>query len=385
MSSEIKLGLAAGGTVALAVSFLVCAVVRRVAPNIGLLDRPGERKIHSSPVPVGGGIGIWCGVLFSLTLLFAAAFSSVHFDVVSLRTLFSGHAEGILASGTRLVPLLGMASVLFLLGTLDDRYNIDWKIRIAVEFLIAALAVFQGWEATFFINIPIAAKILSVLWIVTLTNSFNLLDNMDGLSSGVAMICASFLAAVLLFCSANANSGEPQLFLGGFLVVMIGAIAGFWFHNMPKARLFMGDGGAYFIGFLLATITLSATFAGNGNPSRSVLAPFCIFAVPLYDTLSVIFIRLVHRKSPFVGDTNHYSHRLVAIGLSKTGSVLTIYLTSAICGIGAVFLFQVNRICAVLVGCQIVMVLLLNAILEFTARCKINEIRKEETTKDLSV
>ena len=385
MSGEIKLGLAVAGGFALAVSYMVCAIVRRFTPSAGLLDQPGERKIHSSPVPVGGGIGIWCGVLFSFALLLAAAFLSVRFEMVSLRSLFWGHTEGILASGTRLVSLLGMATVLFVLGTLDDRFNIDWKFRIAVEFLVAAFAVFLGWEATFFINIPILAKILSVLWIVTLTNSFNLLDNMDGLSSGVAIICASFLAAVLFFCSANANSGEPQLFLGGFLVVMIGAIAGFWFHNMPKARLFMGDGGAYFIGFLLAAITLSATFTGNGNPSRSVLAPLCIFAVPLYDTLSVVLIRLFHRKSPFVGDTNHYSHRLVAIGLSKMGAVLTIYLTSAVCGIGAIFLCQVNRICAALVGCQIVMVLLLNAILEFTARRKINEIRKEETTKNPSV
>lgn len=374
--NDLLIGFVAVGFASFAVSFLVCALVRSVASKVGLLDRPGTRKIHSSPIPLGGGIGIWSGVVIPLLSVFLVA-STVNQSCDFLPESFTFHAGGIIESGCRLAIILSLASILLLLGTIDDRYRIDWRIRIIVEFIVAIITVMLGWEATFFINFPLLTKTLSVLWIVSLTNSFNLLDNMDGLSSGVAVICASFLSVILLFCSPNPDSGQPQLFMGGFLILLIGAILGFWFHNMPKARLFMGDGGAYFIGYLLSTITLSATFAGDTTPSQTILTPLCIFAVPLYDMFSVIVIRLTHGKSPFEGDTNHYSHRLVTIGLSKTGAVLTIYLTTAICCIGAIFLYQVNKFAACLVGIQVAMILVLNAILEFTARQKISEKEKK--------
>lgn len=374
--NDLLTAFAAVGITSFTVSFLVCALIRRLASRVGLLDRPGARKIHQIPIPLGGGIGIWCGVTVPLLIVCLAANLSVRGYGVFPESLML-YSGGITESGCRLISLLGLASVLVLLGLIDDRYGIDWKIRIAVELIVAIITVMLGWEATFFINFPFITKAVSVLWIVGLTNSFNLLDNMDGLSSGVAVICASFLAAILFFCSPNPDSGQPQLFTAGFLLLLIGGVMGFWFHNMPKARLFMGDGGAYFIGYLLAVITLSATFTGNGTPSRAILSPLCIFAVPLYDTLSVIFIRLAHGKSPFVGDTNHYSHRLVAIGLSKTGAVLTIYLTTAICCIGAIFLYQVNRFSAWLIGIQVAMILFLNAILEFSAQRKIFDEEKQ--------
>ena len=134
--------------------------------------------------------------------------------------------------------------------------------------------------------------------------------------------------------------------------------------------MFMGDGGAYFIGFLLATTTLSATFVGKSAPKQAILAPLCILAVPIYDTTSVVLIRLFNGKSPFEGDKNHYSHRLVAMGLSRTQAVLTIYLTTAICGLGALFLYEVTPRMAILVVAQVAMMLLLVSILEFTARRK---------------
>lgn len=371
--NKVFLGIAAAGFLAFWISFLVCMLIRRIAPSLGLLDRPGERKIHSVPIPVGGGFGIWCGVLIPIAGLVTGSLLMIRGTPIPFFGDFSSHAEGILHSSDRLGILLSIGTVLFLLGTLDDRFGLNWKIRLGIEVVAAAATVFCGWEATFFVKLPLLTKLVSVIWIVGLINSFNLLDNMDGLSSGVAAICAFFLAVVFLFCVPNPESGDPQLFLGGFLVLLIGAILGFWFHNMPKARLFMGDGGAYFVGYLLAVITLSATFVGKQNPPQAILTPLCIFAVPLYDTASVVIIRLAQGKSPFEGDTNHYSHRLVAIGLSKTGAVLTIYLTTAICGIGSIFLYYVSRNLACLVGIQLGMVLLLNAILEFTARAKLKK------------
>ncbi len=130
----------------------------------------------------------------------------------------------------------------------------------------------------------------------------------------------------------------------------------------------MGDAGSYFIGFFLAVMTILATFSGPGVPRHSILAPLCVLAIPLYDTISVLCIRLRNGQSPFEGDTNHFSHRLVALGLGKTQAVLTIYLASAACGLGALVLPQVNAAGAVVVVLIIICLLGVIAILEMTAR-----------------
>ena len=125
--------------------------------------------------------------------------------------------------------------------------------------------------------------------------------------------------------------------------MLAGALAGFWWYNKPPATIFMGDVGSYFIGFSIATATLMATFAGEGLPRHAVLAPLCVLAVPIYDTLSVIAIRLRAGRSPFEGDRNHFSHRLIALGLSPKQAVWTIYLLSAACGLGALLLLPGER------------------------------------------
>ena len=364
---------------AFVLSCAACGLIRRFAPVIGLVDKPGERKIHHTAMPTGGGLGIWLSVILLAlfgTILAGLIMRAVPSDAsgpvtlwgITLPELITRRAPGVLFQARRFWVLLGLGTILVALGTIDDRRGLSWKLRLGVQTLVAVAAVAAGWEATFFLPIPWLTKILSVLWIVGLINSFNMLDNMDALSGGVAVICSSFLAAVLLLFARNAESGEPQLFLGGFLLLLAGAILGFLVHNRPPARLFMGDGGAYFIGFLLAVMTLSATFVGEQTPKQAILVPLCILAVPLYDTTSVVIIRLRSGRSPFVGDNNHYSHRLVALGLSKPAAVATIYLTTASCAAGALFLYQVSATLAIWVVLQVLMILSLVGILEFTAR-----------------
>src|SRR5205085_12341348 len=130
----------------------------------------------------------------------------------------------------------------------------SWQFRLLVEFAVAAACVWlvPSLRLTAFIPFPIVTETLSVLWIVALINSFNMLDNMDGLSAGVAAIAASLLAAVLLM-SPDPTTGQPQLFKAGLLFVLVGSLLGFLWHNRPPARVFMGDSGAYFIGFMIAT------------------------------------------------------------------------------------------------------------------------------------
>jgi UDP-GlcNAc:undecaprenyl-phosphate/decaprenyl-phosphate GlcNAc-1-phosphate transferase len=152
------------------------------------------------------------------------------------------------------------------------------------------------------------------------------------------------------------------------LLVLVGSLLGFLWHNRPPARLFMGDAGSYLIGYLLATTTLTATFSGGAMPRYTILAPLCVLAVPLYDTASVVLIRLRSGRSPFVGDKSHFSHRLVELGMTKPQAVLTIYLTTATCGLGALLLHEANALGAAVVVLMVACILALVAVLEIAGR-----------------
>ena len=168
-----------------------------------------------------------------------------------------------------------------------------------------------------------------------------------------------------------AQTRQPQLFVAGFLLVIVGALLGFLWHNRPPARIFMGDAGSYFVGFCIAVTTLLATYTEyQGTRQHAVLAPLCVMAVPLYDMISVIWIRVREGRSPFQADKSHFSHRLVDLGLTKGQAVLTIYLTTATCGLGALLLHRVDLVGAVVIVLMIVCILGLIAILETTARRK---------------
>ena len=191
---------------------------------------------------------------------------------------------------------------------------------------------------------------------------------MDGLSAGVAAIAAAMLAVVMLIAP-DPTTNQPQLFVAGFLLVIVGALLGFLWHNRPPARIFMGDAGSYLIGYLIAMATLTASFAGYAEvPPHAILAPLCVLAVPIYDTLTVIAIRLRQGRSPFEGDKSHFSHRLVELGMTKAQAVGTIYLTTTTCGLGALLLHQVNLGGAVVILTLVASVLVLIGILETTGR-----------------
>ncbi len=347
-----------------------CIFVRENASRIGLVDKPGERKIHAAPIPTGGGLGIALGVFGFFTLCQLGLFLTRNFENMAslLPDVVARHLDGAWHRSGSLWILLGLGGILLILGTLDDRFHLSWKLRLAVQTLVAVAAVASGFRLTAFIDLPLVTNALSVLWIVGLINSFNMLDNMNGLSAGIAAICATFLAAVM-FLTPTPMSQEPQYFVAGFLIVFVGAIVGFLMHNNPfKASMFMGDGGAYLIGFLLATLTLSATFSGYDQLGQTIYTPLLILAVPLYDTMTVVWIRLRNGKSPFEGDKNHFSHRLVEQGLSTTQAVLTIYLATMVCCLGALLLYQVNFLGATLIFVQTLLMLLLVSIFERTGR-----------------
>jgi UDP-GlcNAc:undecaprenyl-phosphate/decaprenyl-phosphate GlcNAc-1-phosphate transferase len=352
------------------ISFLTLYPVRHFADRIGLLDRPGGHSTHTKVTPLGGGLGIYFGILITAIFGTLAVLLSdrVPWVVEQVPEQLQPHLTGL---KSKLWPIWGLmlgGSILVGLGLADDRGGVSPWWRLLVEFLVAAFVVLGlGFELTAFIEVAWLTKLLSIVWIVGVINSFNMLDNMDGLSGGVAAIIALSMAAVMLL-TPNQGSDEPQLFVAALLLVTAGSILGFLWHNRPPARIFMGDAGSYLVGYMIAVAMLMATFAGNGSSRpHAVFAPLCAMAIPMYDMITVIWIRIREGRSIFTGDRCHFSHRLVDLGLSRVQAVLTIYLVTATCGLASVLLVGVSLWQAVLVLGIVACMLLLVIILESTS------------------
>lgn len=334
------------------------------------MDKPGHRKVHSVPIPLGGGLGIWAGVVATLAAgtLAVLVLSSNESLASQLPESVSQHLGGLSSKIAEIWVLVGCGTILVLLGLADDRRGIPWWFRLLVEIGVASFCVyFQGLQLTAYIDLPWLTGALSVIWIVALINSFNMLDNMDGLSSGVATICTLILS-IMLLTSTNQNN-QPQLFVALMMLILVGALLGFLYHNWPPAKIFMGDAGSYFIGFWIAIGTLLATYTGyQGGQPHAVLAPLVILAIPLYDMVSVIMIRLSEGRSPFEGDKRHFSHRLVDLGMTKKQAVMTIYLATAACSISALLLPRVDLPGAGLILLSTLLILGLIRVLESVGR-----------------
>jgi UDP-GlcNAc:undecaprenyl-phosphate GlcNAc-1-phosphate transferase len=305
-------------------------LARRFAPVVGLVDNPGGRKAHRAPTPLGGGVAIWLTVV----LMVGLGALALGPGRVWLPASVAVHAGGAWERVGELALILGLATVIMAMGLADDRFGLGWRLRLGVQVGLAAVVVASGVRLTLFW--PLDSKLISgavtVLWIVGLTNSFNFLDNMDGLAAGVGLIAAS------LFVVAQVE--VEGRFVPAILLVLVGALGGFLVHNAHPARLFMGDAGSNFLGFLMGTLTVVGTFTRplEGYSPYGVLTPLLVMAVPLYDTTSVILIRIREGRSPFQADRCHFSHRLVDRGLTPPLAVRTIYLVTLAGGLGALLL-----------------------------------------------
>ncbi len=312
-----------------ALTALLSALTRVVAPRFGLVDKPGGRKAHRAPTPMGGGVAIWLTVV-----VMAGPGRSPWGRGVLAPEAVAVHAGGAWERGGELALILGLATIIMGMGLADDRFGLGWKLRLGVQVGLSAILVASGIRVTLFwpLNSAPVSGAITVVWIVGLTNAFNFLDNMDGLAAGVGLIAASLFVA--------AQVEVEGRFVPAVLLVLVGALAGFLVHNRYPARLFMGDAGSNFLGFLLGTLTVVGTFTRpqQGYSPYGVLTPLLVMAVPLYDTASVILIRIKEGRSPFEADRRHFSHRLVDRGLTPPLAVRTIYLVTLACGLGALLL-----------------------------------------------
>ncbi len=338
------------------------ALMRRLAIRIGFAAHPRIDRYNQSVVALGGGIAIfWTLLLLLAAVLTAAQFGSSH--ISRLWPTLEPYLEGIIAKRSDLMLVLGCAFILHAVGLWDDTKRLGPMFKLTVQILTAtAAAALADIRLEFFIHNKLITTILSVLWIVMLINAFNLLDNMDGVSAGIAAI----VSAVLL--TAAIRSG--QVFIGGLAVLLLGTLLGFLVFNFPPAKIFMGDAGSLVVGFFVAVLTLRTTYyvPALEIPLSAVFMPLVVMAVPLYDLTSVVFLRIRQGKSPFIGDTQHFSHRLSRRGLTDRQVALTLYLATLCTSAGAIILQKTDWVGAVLVFLQTLMVLGIIAVLESSGR-----------------
>ena len=362
--------MVAGFLASAILTVILTPVVRASAPALGLIDLPGERKVHVQPTPRGGGIAIFLGVLIPVVVLVVICVAGPAGRIAIVDEVLQ-ELRGSSHLALQLAAIAAGAIVLFLTGLADDRWNLSWKFRLGLQLSVAVGVVFAGVRATVFVSQPWFGFGATVLWIIVLTNAMNFLDNMDALSAGIGLIASAMFAAILLFMVRS-----PTVSVAFPLALLAGALAGFLVWNRPPASIFMGDCGSNLIGFLLATLTVTGTFYESTGSRHVMLAPICVMAVPLYDFCTVVFIRLSQGRSPFHGDKSHFSHRLVELGFRPVHAVLTIHLTTAMTGLAGLLLYKVEDWAGAALVCSLIScVLAVIAILETVGRRSVNEIQ----------
>ena len=311
-----ELLLSVGGALlcAFAVSFLMCPLVKSFAYKIGAIDVPKDnRRMHKKPVPRLGGLAIFLGFIVSMLL-----FVKVDHQL-----------QGI---------LLG-ASIIVVLGVVDDMSPLRAYFKFCVQIFAALVAVFHGVVVQTLSNPNVFAESpywdlgwlsipITVLWIVGITNAVNLIDGLDGLAVGVSTIsCVTILVVALLV-------SEPNVAL--IVAALAGACIGFMPYNLTPARIFMGDTGSLLLGYVLATVSVLGLF--KFYAIVTFVVPVLALAVPLSDTLFAFCRRILHGQSPFHADRGHFHHKLMDLGLNQKQAVAILYAISATLGLAAVVL-----------------------------------------------
>ncbi|MBI4569798.1 MAG: undecaprenyl/decaprenyl-phosphate alpha-N-acetylglucosaminyl 1-phosphate transferase, partial [Planctomycetes bacterium] len=327
-----------GGIVLAATAFVLCAVLARVAGAIavrlGHVDRPGPRKIHAAAVPYGGGVAIF----LTVNVLAAAALALFGAGLAAWPEALAPWMRALsfrpVAEERHEIAILGVGAGVFLLGWLDDVVSIRPGIKIAVEALLFSALPAAGVTISVLGNQgPGIAGAATVLWLLFACNSFNLLDNHDGVLAAVGAVVAAALALVAGE-SASPEAPAAQWAVAALMLLLLGALLGFLTRNFPPARLFAGDAGSLYVGYLLGAAAVEVTFVYAGTARvLPVVMPALIFAVPAYDTMSVILIRLRARRSPLAADRSHFAHRLRDLGFTAGETLGVIALLAAVAAV----------------------------------------------------
>ncbi len=349
-----------------ALAFAACAAALVLVPfahwfgrRFGFVDAVSTAKIHTEPKVRCGGLGIY--LAFIVTLAGAIAAAMLLEDVGLVRADLAAHFPNIPSMLQKMAAILGGATLLFITGLVDDKKNLRPMVKLVLQVLSAVPLILAGITIKSFLPSELLGALLTIAWVVLLTNSFNFLDNMNGLSSGIACMCA------LNFYLVSRAGGE--YFMMAMFALLFGSSLGFLRYNFPSARLFMGDSGSLFLGYMMAALSIRVTYYDVGVPTQlPVIAPLVILGVPIFDTMSVMLIRWRAGKPLTQGDQNHFSHRLVALGFSRTTAVLFIWLVTLTVGLSALYLRWLQLAGAMLALVQVILFFVIIYFLESTGR-----------------
>lgn len=300
-------------------AFLVASVAtpvsKKIAFKIGAVAYPNDRSMHEKPMPLAGGMAIYFG--FILTVLVFVP--------------WIGHEQM-----TQFTGLVVGASLITIVGLLDDIYELSPKIRIVFQVLAALIVIFTGTAITS-ISLPfipggriefgIFSNIITLFWIVGITNAVNLIDGLDGLAAGVASIASSALLIIAILFGDPAVAGMAIL----MTATLTGACLGFLPHNFNPATIFMGDTGSTFLGFSLAVISMQTML--KTYTALTLIVAILVLGLPIFDTAFAIVRRALNKKPIHIGDRGHLHHRLVDRGLSHRSAVIALYVVSGTFGI----------------------------------------------------
>ena len=311
---------------AFATSLLALPFWRKWCLRTNLVDDPGHRKIHSAPVPLAGGFAVLTGILLPLGI------GAILLKLGIVKIASAGAiVHGIDRRAIELAVLALGAVAITILGWIDDKHELKALPKFLGQIVIAIAVAAACKRITLFVHSDIFSYAITVLWLLTVINAFNFMDNMNGLCAGVGAIGAFIFALIA------AAHGEYLVAITGFL--MCGALVGFLPWNFPNAKSFLGDAGSHLVGYLLAVMAILPHFYTKQEPHRlAVLAPLFVLAIPLLDLAQVSFFRTLNKKPFWIGDTNHLSHRLTRVGLSRTRAVLILWLAAAVIGVTACYL-----------------------------------------------
>jgi UDP-GlcNAc:undecaprenyl-phosphate GlcNAc-1-phosphate transferase len=299
---------------------------RRWCHQTGTIDDPGHRKIHSSPIPLAGGLAVLTGLVVPLLAGAAVAVAYSRFSIPGLFKYGLGKREG------QILGIMAAALAFLWIGLRDDRSELRPAVKFGGQLLVALIVAATGVRITLFVHSVAFSYCVTALWILTVVNAFNFMDNMNGLCGGIGAISA------VAFGSIAAHQGQYLVAAMAFLVA--GALTGFLPFNFPRATAFLGDAGSHLTGFLLAILAILPHFySSKHREPLAVLTPLLVLAVPLGDMAWVVLLRLRNSKPFYLGDNNHLSHRLVRRGFSPAQAVTIIWFLSVASGALA-FLLQ---------------------------------------------
>jgi UDP-GlcNAc:undecaprenyl-phosphate/decaprenyl-phosphate GlcNAc-1-phosphate transferase len=294
---------------ALLLAIGVTPIARLAARRFGIIDQPNARKQHTKATPLLGGAAIYLAVILVLVAL------GDRFYVNQVIGIFLG------------------ATLISFMGLWDDRVGLRPLVKLVGQFAAAGILVFSQVHISV-LPTPLLNTLATLLWVVGITNAMNLLDNMDGLSGGIAMIAAVFF---LLFAAMS-----KQYLVGALAAAMVGACAGFLFYNFNPATIFMGDTGSLFLGFTLSAIGIKLRFPDNSS-FVTWMVPVLVLALPIFDTTLVVISRLRKGLNPLTTPgKDHTSHRLARLLGSPREAVLVCYLIAGFCGVVATFVTQAS-------------------------------------------